>query len=202
MPSDPRRPIIWTTLGVLVGLLVVFARQTAHALPEYAARTGQPCSTCHVNPAGGGPRTERAALWVAQGKPDQVPPLPGGGQQAGASAPDSPALPEGRALYKESGCAGCHGPEGEGGMGPAMNQPGLTADGIVRVIREGQGIMPAYQPDSLADTELEALVQVVLALGSGDVEAGPIIGARPLPPAQLACQGSSANTERDDCGGN
>jgi hypothetical protein len=46
-------------------------------LPEYAARTGQACAVCHVNPAGGGPRTVRGLLWVAQGKPDQVPPLPG-----------------------------------------------------------------------------------------------------------------------------
>lgn len=39
-----------------VALLVLVA--PAGALPRFAARTGAPCSLCHVNPAGGGMRTD------------------------------------------------------------------------------------------------------------------------------------------------
>ena len=45
------------------------------ALPEYAAQTGEPCSTCHVSPSGGGPRGPRGLAWVASGKPGAVPDL-------------------------------------------------------------------------------------------------------------------------------
>ncbi len=191
------RALEWIGVGVLVGLLILIARPTAHALPEYAARTGQPCAVCHVNPAGGGPRTERGALWVAQGKPDEVPALPTAeGEQ------ESAAAPEGRALYTKYGCAGCHGPEGEGGLGPALNQPGVTADAITQTVRNGQGNMMAFDADALSDAELETIVQVVLALGRGEAEPGPVPGTRPLPPAQPGCQEKSDGARRLDCGGN
>jgi hypothetical protein len=35
------------------------------ARPEYAAATGQPCATCHVSPAGGGPRTPSGQAFMA-----------------------------------------------------------------------------------------------------------------------------------------
>ena len=35
------------------------------ARPEYAAATGQPCATCHVSPAGGGPRTPIGQAFMA-----------------------------------------------------------------------------------------------------------------------------------------
>src|SRR3990172_3267328 len=46
-------------LAIVVGFvaaMVTLVRPTA-ALPDYAAKTGQACGTCHVNSAGGGPRT-------------------------------------------------------------------------------------------------------------------------------------------------
>ncbi|MFQ5595082.1 MAG: c-type cytochrome [Anaerolineae bacterium] len=190
------RPFAWISLGVLVGLLVFAARPTAHALPEYAARTGQPCATCHVNPAGGGPRTMRGSLWLAQGKPDQVPALPGGEEQAGAATLD------GQALFEKFACSGCHGPKGEGGVGPALNQAEAPADEITQVIRNGQGAMMPYKADTLSDTELEAIIQYVQALGRGEVEAGPVLETRPLPPAQLTCGDPSGHGGRADCGGN
>jgi mono/diheme cytochrome c family protein len=190
------RSIIWIGLGVLVGLLVFASRPTAHALPEYAARTGQPCATCHINPAGGGPRTMRGLLWVAQGKPDQVPPLPGSEKKAGAAELD------GRTLFEKFGCSGCHGPNGEGGIGPALNQAEVPADEITQVVRNGRGAMMSFQPDTLSDAELEAIVQYVQALGRGEAAAGPVLETRPLPPAQLACGGPSGNVGRADCGGN
>lgn len=48
-------------LALVVGFvaaMVTLARPTpTAALPDYAAKTGQACGTCHVNTAGGGPRT-------------------------------------------------------------------------------------------------------------------------------------------------
>lgn len=190
------RPIFWISLGVLVGLLVFAARPTAHALPEYAARTGQPCATCHVNPAGGGPRTMRGLLWVAQGKPDQVPALPGGEKKAGVVTLD------GQALFAKFACSGCHGPQGEGGIGPALNQAGVPADEITQVVRNGQGAMMAFNADTISDAELQAIVEYVQALGRGEVQAGPVLETRPLPPAQLTCGGPSESTGRANCGGN
>lgn len=190
------RPVGWITLGALVGLLVFAARPSAHALPEYAARTGQPCATCHVNPAGGGPRTLRGLLWVAQGKPDKVPPLPGGQEKPSTTL-------NGQALFEKFACAGCHGPNGEGGVGPALNQAELPAEEITQVVRNGRGAMMAFKSDVMSDAELEAVIQFVQALGRGEVEAGPVLEKRPLPPAQLTC-GASPSTagRRTDCGGN
>lgn len=188
------RPFIWVGLGVLVGLLVFAARPTAHALPEYAARTGQPCATCHVNPAGGGPRTLRGLLWVAQGKPDKVPPLPGGEEK--------PTALNGRELFEKFACAGCHGPNGEGGVGPALNKAELPADEIAQVVRNGRGAMMSFASDVLSDAELEAIIQFVQALGRGEAGAGPVLEKRPLPPAKLSCGGPRQPVRRTTCGGN
>ncbi|MEW6242569.1 MAG: hypothetical protein AB1564_17345 [Chloroflexota bacterium] len=56
-------------------LLLLATPEPAHALPEYAAQTGEPCSSCHVSPSGGGPRGPRGQAWVAAGKPGAIPDL-------------------------------------------------------------------------------------------------------------------------------
>ncbi|MGE5251891.1 MAG: hypothetical protein ACM3QS_16930 [Bacteroidota bacterium] len=61
-------------LSVLV-LLLLPPSATSHALPEYAAQTGEPCSSCHISPSGGGPRGPRGQAWVASEKPSIVPDL-------------------------------------------------------------------------------------------------------------------------------
>jgi hypothetical protein len=42
---------------LIVGAMSLSITQKASALPAYAQSTGKPCGYCHVNPAGGGPRT-------------------------------------------------------------------------------------------------------------------------------------------------
>lgn len=42
---------------VVAGLISLLNPAPSLALPTYAAATGQSCATCHINPAGGGPRT-------------------------------------------------------------------------------------------------------------------------------------------------
>lgn len=186
------RPVAWVGLGVLVGVLVFVAQRPAHALPEYGARTGQPCATCHVNPAGGGPRTLRGLLWVAQARPDQVPSLPGAEEEPGTAL-------DGQALYEKFACSGCHGSNGEGGVGPALNQAELPADEIIQVTRNGRGAMMAYPPDTMPDGELDAVVEYVQALGRGETQIGPVLEKRPLPPAHLTC---GLPSQRTGCGGN
>src|SRR5512143_3307118 len=56
-------------------LFVAPTWSAGRALPEYAAQTGEPCSTCHVSPSGGGPRGPRGLAWVASGKTSTVPDL-------------------------------------------------------------------------------------------------------------------------------
>jgi mono/diheme cytochrome c family protein len=66
----------------------------------------------------------------------------------------------GQSVYEDN-CARCHGPDGEGGVGPqlgdgavAENYPDIE-DQLV-VIREGRNGMPAWD-DSLTPEEIEAV---------------------------------------------
>ncbi len=68
---------VWLVSALLIATImaVLLGSQSAEALPEYAAQTGEPCATCHVSPSGGGPRTPRGQAWVAGGKVGSVPAL-------------------------------------------------------------------------------------------------------------------------------
>jgi hypothetical protein len=64
--------------GVLIlgmSLWLMLPSSTTEALPEYAAQTGEPCSSCHISPSGGGARGPRGQAWVASDKPGEVPDL-------------------------------------------------------------------------------------------------------------------------------
>lgn len=68
--------IISGTLLLGISLLMSLATpSTAQALPEYASQTGEPCSSCHISPSGGGPRGPRGQAWVASKKPSVIPDL-------------------------------------------------------------------------------------------------------------------------------
>lgn len=193
------RTVAWIALGAAVGFLLFAVRPVAHALPEYATRTGESCATCHVNPAGGGPRTMRGTLWIAAGRPDQVPPLPGSADQDSAAA--APA--DDQALYEKFACAGCHGAAGEGGAGPALNKAELPADQVAQVIRNGKGTMMAYKASSMSDAELAAVVRFVQALGRGEVKAQAKAEPRSMGPAQAVCGAGQVITPTvASCGGN
>jgi mono/diheme cytochrome c family protein len=178
-------------------MLVFVAWPSAHALPEYATRTGQPCAACHVNPAGGGPRTLRGLLWLAQGRPDQLPPLPGSEEEVDEAALD------GAALFEKFQCSSCHGPTGEGDVGPALNQEELPTAELVEIIRNGKGIMKGYRPEVMSDEEMDVVIQHMLAIARGEVQSSINLQKQLLPPAQLSCADESAALPgRTDCGGN
>jgi len=66
---------------------------------------------------------------------------------------------DGQAIY-EANCARCHGPDGEGGQGPALGngevEGHLSLDEQIDVITNGRNAMPAWE-DSLSEEEIEAV---------------------------------------------
>lgn len=188
---------LWIGVGVLAGILLVGIWTPTHAYPEYTGRTGQQCTACHVNPAGGGPRTIRGLLWIAEGRPDEVPPLPGGDMQAEGETVDGPAL------YDARDCALCHGPVGEGDTGPVLTEHEWPAEELVGIIVEGTGTMKGYGPDAFSQAELEALVAYVQAIGRGEIQATVVLKKRLLPPPQRPCPTDKALiVPYSGCGGN
>lgn len=162
---------------------------TAHALPEYANRTGEPCATCHVNPGGGGPRTLRGLLWSARGRVDAVPELSG--------VLLAPGIHDGAELY-DIACSTCHGPDGKGLFGTAIVNTGLSEGKIRTAINRGRlrSGMPAFE-DQFTDAQLDALVKFAQNLASGLAAERP--QSFPLPPGELRCQALTASSA---CGGN
>lgn len=194
MKSYLIRVLQWTALAAIAGIVLfatggMFGETPAHAFPEYADRTSESCSTCHVNPGGGGPRTLRGLLWVAQGRPEQVPGL--GNILIAAGVTD------GVELY-DIACSACHGKSGEGLFGTALTGTGLTENQIRSTIlrgRERSG-MPAFE-SQLTDEQIASLVAYVVGIASGEIEPAPL--SYPLPPPQFEC---ADNNTVEGCGGN
>ena len=177
-------PIIGAALvGVFVFVMagILFDEHRVYALPEYAQRTGESCSTCHVNPGGGGPRTMRGLLWAAKGKPDAVPELPG--------VLLAPGETDGAELYQIA-CSTCHGVYGEGMFGVTIVESGLQDNKIRSTILRGKlkSGMPSFD-GQFTSPQLDALVTFVTALSNGEVTPQP--AELPLAPAQLQGQPQS-----------
>ncbi|WP_261663764.1 c-type cytochrome [Deinococcus sp. Marseille-Q6407] len=66
----------------------------------------------------------------------------------------SPAL----AIYSAS-CASCHGPAGNGGLGPSLRESTLTRSAMTQVITKGQGAMPAFP--ELKGKKLDVLLDLL-----------------------------------------
>lgn len=166
-----------TLVGVLLLVLtgLSFREHTAYALPEYAQRTNESCSTCHVNPGGGGPRTMRGLIWAANGKPDAVPELPG--------VLLAPGVSDGAELYQIA-CASCHGVYGEGKVGLRLESGGVQENKIRSTILHGRRIsgMPSFDRQ-FTDEQFEALVAYAVALENGQAEL--ILDTYPLESPQL-----------------
>ena len=176
-------------IAVFIFLAIISVFNPAHALPEYAKRTGESCATCHVNPGGGGPRTLRGALWAARGRPDQVPVLPG--------VLLAPGVTDGAELYQIA-CSTCHGLNGEGLFGKEIANTGLKDNKIRSNILKGrlQSGMPAFD-GMFTDTQLQALVDYVVSLADGTAEIPP--AEYPLESPAFNCSAQSSSTA---CGGN
>lgn len=182
-----------TIAMIAVFVLILFEMMAggsaAHALPEFAAYTGEPCATCHVNPGGGGPRTLRGLLWSARGRPAEVPEI--------GNILIALGVTDGVDLY-DIACAACHGVSGEGLFGAALVSTGLSENSIRDAILRGKerSGMPSFN-NRFTGEQIEALVKYIAGIASGSLEPAPI--SYPLPPAQLECMDNETLVK---CGGN
>ena len=76
----------------------------------------------------------------------------GGGEEASSGDVDAEGI-------ARDSCASCHGQDFSGGMGPALAGTSLAEDEFTSIVRDGQGSMPAFSADQIADEELTALYQ-------------------------------------------
>ena len=110
-----------------------------------------------------------------------------GGTDSAATNPyasDEHALVAGRELYMAMNCAGCHGTEGGGGMGPPFADAdwiyGSEPENIVQSILQGRpNGMPAFGP-TLPASEAWKIATYVKKLGAAAEQSGggnPAIGS-------------------------
>lgn len=194
MKAITKKLIQWLTLAsiVVVTIFVVgilMGEPKAHSFPEYAARTNEDCSACHVNPGGGGPRTLTGLLWAAQGRPDEIPQL--------GNILIAPGVADGVELY-DIACQACHGASGEGLFGLALTSSGFPDDKIRSAIIRGRDRsgMPSFD-GQFTDQQLEILVEYVTGISSGEIEPAP--HSYPLDQGKLSC---TSLLFSEPCGGN
>jgi mono/diheme cytochrome c family protein len=69
---------------------------------------------------------------------------------------------QGRLLYDRY-CYKCH-TQGEGGLGPSLNEKPLPGFAMKFQIRHGLGTMPAFPPERLSDESVDQIVEYLHAL--------------------------------------
>jgi len=72
------------------------------------------------------------------------------------------SLLKGRLLYDRH-CYKCH-TEGEGGMGPIINDKPLPQFLMRLQVRVGLGTMPGFSKEEISDSELDEIVKYLVAL--------------------------------------
>jgi mono/diheme cytochrome c family protein len=60
-------------------------------------------------------------------------------------------------VWAEQNCNLCHGDQAAGRIGPKLARTSLSAEAVAKVVRAGQGSMPAYKTDKLNDADLAAV---------------------------------------------
>ncbi|MBI4301323.1 MAG: c-type cytochrome [Chloroflexi bacterium] len=106
---------------------------------------------------------EKIIAFIASIK-STVSPSPTPSAPAGPSpTPSAPASSgEGKTLFANKGCAGCHGPNAEGGIGPSLK--GRKGEQITAAVRNGKGIMPAFTQAQVSDSELQSIIAFIETL--------------------------------------
>lgn len=93
--------------------------------------------------------------FVRRGEP-LTGPLPGG----------SAEIERGKAAYQRH-CTQCH-PNGEGGLGPVLNNKPAPSFLIKTQVRVGLGVMPSFDEKQIPSDELDDLVDYMIALRKSD----------------------------------
>ena len=81
---------------------------------------------------------------------------------AGPLQTASASLERGRMVYDQH-CYKCH-TQGEGGMGPIINDKPFPRFLMRFQVRHGLGTMPAFPPERISDQDLEALLDYLFEL--------------------------------------
>lgn len=69
---------------------------------------------------------------------------------------ESGILAQGRKAFDKH-CHSCH-PDGDGGLGPSLNDKPFPGTLIAFQVRRGLGVMPRFNSDRLSEEHLEAIV--------------------------------------------
>jgi mono/diheme cytochrome c family protein len=108
----------------------------------------------------------------AQTRPVQNQNAPAGNAQKGKDA------------FAAHTCATCHGPEGQGAVGPALAPPPRPLNDFMRYVRQPAGKMPPFTPQSVADADLADIYAFLQS-------------ANPTPPSNLSgLTGNAQNGNR------
>ena len=80
----------------------------------------------------------------------------------------------GKEIYMRDACYTCHGTTGASTsfVGPKLAHAGLSANRILRQLRQPQAQMPAYTEKVLSDKDAADLVAYVLSLSQGPAPSG------------------------------
>ncbi len=108
----------------------------------------------------------------------------------------SPQASAGFETFSTVGCSACHGPVGEGGVGPAL--AGHTEDQLFRQVRVPKGdIMPPFSVEVLSDDDIRDIYAWIVTLGEemamaphepegGQAGSEREVGAGDLTPTEIA----------------
>ena len=87
----------------------------------------------------------------------------GGGSSGGSTGGGGSGggTPDGAALFSDK-CSGCHGDQGQGGVGPNLQESAKAGDidQVIEQITNGGGGMPAFK-GQLSDQQIQAVAQYV-----------------------------------------
>lgn len=77
----------------------------------------------------------------------------------------APTSTDGRTIFIQANCAGCHGLEGAGGRGPSLVSGTLTLDQIMARVRDGKRLagMPKFE-GFLTEEQIRAVAEYVVDL--------------------------------------
>jgi len=77
--------------------------------------------------------------------------------QARPVAQSNASTERGAKVWAEQNCNLCHGDQAAGRIGPKLAGTGLSTEAVAKIVRSGQGSMPAYKTDKLSDADLATL---------------------------------------------
>jgi mono/diheme cytochrome c family protein len=100
---------------------------------------------------------------------------PAAAQTVEGAAPVDP----GKAAYVRGQCDFCHGPNGNGAMGPGLVPFAKGPGYLLLVVRQGLGLMPSHPPDIVSDDDVRAIYRFLRV----DPSAAP---AKPVVPKPKA----------------